>query len=74
MAKANPKPIADYPDLLTCKMVSEILQVGYTKALRLVRYEMPYIQIGNTRRLKKDVLIDWINNSSMSSRERFSDN
>jgi hypothetical protein len=47
------KLLSDYPEMLNAKMIAEILQVGYTKALNLIKYHLPYMKFGNTYRVHK---------------------
>ena len=51
----------NYPEILTAKMIAEILGIGYTKALHTIQYgEMHYIKIGNTYRVPKKSFIEWL--------------
>lgn len=51
----------NYPEVLTAKMIAEILGIGYTKALHTIQYgEMKYIKIGNTYRVPKQSFIEWL--------------
>lgn len=51
----------DYPEILTVKMIAQILGIGYTKALHTIQYgEMQYIKIGNTYRVPKQSFIEWL--------------
>lgn len=51
----------DYPEILTAKMIAQILGIGYTKALHTIQYgEMQYIKIGNTYRVPKQSFIEWL--------------
>ncbi|MBS5317678.1 MAG: helix-turn-helix domain-containing protein [Clostridiales bacterium] len=51
----------DYPEILTAKMIAQILGIGYTKALHTIQYgEMQYIKIGNTYRVPKKSFIEWL--------------
>ncbi|MCL2704375.1 MAG: helix-turn-helix domain-containing protein [Defluviitaleaceae bacterium] len=56
------KLLCDYPDVLTPKMLAEILGIGYTKALNVVKYtqDLPTIRIGNTFRIHKGNLEKWL--------------
>lgn len=51
----------EYPEILTAKMIAQILGVGYTKALHTIQYgQMQYIKIGNTYRIPKKSFIEWL--------------
>lgn len=51
----------DYPEILTAKMIAQILGIGYTKALHTIQYgQMHYIKIGNTYRVTKQSFIEWL--------------
>lgn len=51
----------EYPEILTAKMIAQILGVGYTKALHTIQYgQMHYIKIGNTYRVPKQSFIKWL--------------
>ncbi len=52
------------PDLLTRKEVQNILSVGKNTILNLIHIQsLPAIKIGNSFRIKKSDLIDFIENS-----------
>ena len=54
--------IASLPDILTARDVANALNIGYTKALRVIRYGgMRYIQLGRVYRVSKDNFVDWLN-------------
>jgi len=49
------------PKLLSAKEVSEILKIGYVKALELMRYgKIPSVKLGNTYRTSEEALADWL--------------
>lgn len=51
----------DYPEILTAKMIAQILGIGYSKALHTIQYgQMHYIKIGNTYRVPKQSFIKWL--------------
>ena len=55
------KILNQYPDVLTARMVAEIMSVGYTKALNIVKYSgLPYIKIGSTYRIYKVNFERWL--------------
>ena len=56
----NYKPLNDYPDMLNAKQIAKILQIGYTKALGLVKYHLPHLKIGNTYRVHKGNFETWL--------------
>ncbi len=50
-----------YPDVLTAKMVAEILGIGYVNALRVIRYgDVNYIKIGNVYKMPKKSFLEWL--------------
>ena len=60
--------ITKIPHLLTAKEVSEILKIGYTKTLELMRYgKIPCIKLGNTYRTSEEALAEWIQQSLKQS-------
>ncbi|WP_105618648.1 helix-turn-helix domain-containing protein [Vallitalea okinawensis] len=63
------------PDALNPKMIANILGIGYSKALNLVKYgDMDYIRIGNTYRVSKDNFIEWFNRKGKRSINIYEDN
>lgn len=51
----------NYPEVLNAKMIAEIMDLGYVKALKLIRYSgLNHIKIGNTYRVPKKLFIDWL--------------
>ena len=51
----------EYPEVLTAKMIAQILGIGYTKALHTIQYgQMQYVKIGNTYRVPKQSFIQWL--------------
>lgn len=56
------RKLEDYPDVLTAKMVAEILGVGYLKALELMKSnQFPVMKLRGTYRVSKSILIEWMN-------------
>lgn len=54
-------PVVNYPDVLGPKHVSEILGVGYSKALELVKSgAIPCVRIGNHYKISKNSLVEWL--------------
>ena len=50
------------PDVLDAKDIASVLNIGYVKALKLIRYGgMRYIQIGRVYRVSKENFTDWLN-------------
>jgi len=55
------KNLQNYPPVLTPRQLAEILDVGYTKALNVVKYsDLPSVKIGNTYRIYRDNLQEWL--------------
>ena len=56
------KSLNDYPEMLNVRMLAEILGVGYTKALNIVKYstDLPYLKLGNTYRIHRKNLEKWL--------------
>ena len=51
----------DLPEILTPKQLAQYLGIGYAKALSLLKYGgLPCIRIGNTFRISKQMLIEWL--------------
>ena len=49
-------------DVLDAKDIAGILGIGYTKALKLIRFSgMNFIQIGRVYKVSKQNFIDWLN-------------
>jgi excisionase family DNA binding protein len=58
---ADPKTLQDFPEMLNARMIAEILGVGYTKSLNLLKYgDLPYLKIGNTFRVHKRNFEKWL--------------
>jgi len=54
--------LSSLPDVLDARDVASVLGIGYTKALRVIRYGgMNYIRIGCAYRVSKDNFIQWLN-------------
>lgn len=57
--------LADLPEVLTARMISDYLNIGYTNALSLIQHSgMKYLKIGNTYRVPKKHFEDWLLNGS----------
>ena len=55
------KNLIDYPDVLNAHMIAEFLDIGYVKALSLIKYgDIPYLKIGNTYRVAKSNFEAWL--------------
>lgn len=51
----------EYPDILTAKMIGQMLNIGYAKALHTIQFgEMHYIRIGHTYHVPKKSFIEWL--------------
>jgi excisionase family DNA binding protein len=61
--KTLSKPsLENYPEILDPKMLSEYLNIGYAKALALVKSgAIPTMKIGNHYKISKECLNDWLN-------------
>ena len=54
----------NYPEIMDPKMLSEYLDIGYAKALALVKSGIiPTIRIGNHYKIPKKCLNDWLDQS-----------
>ena len=54
--------LASLPDVLNARDIASVLNIGYVKALHLIRFGgMNYIQIGKTYRISKQNFISWLN-------------
>ena len=42
------------PDILTAKEIASFLGVSYNLALKLIKYNMVYLKLGNTYRVTKE--------------------
>jgi len=50
------------PEVLSAKDIASYLDIGYAKALRLLKYDgIPNIRVGNTFRVSKQVFGKWLN-------------
>lgn len=51
----------NYPEVLDAKMIAKILDLGYVKTLKLIRYGgIKHIKIGNTYRVPKKMFLEWL--------------
>lgn len=54
--------VESLPDVLTAESISGYLNIGYVKALKLIRYGgIPYLKLGNTYRVSKVNFLKWLN-------------
>ena len=57
----NKRQLDQLPDALSARDLSEFLNIGYTKSLRLIRFGgLPYIRIGSVYRVSKKIFIEWL--------------
>lgn len=55
------RKIEDYSDVLTAKDIAEIMNIGYIKALNVIKYSgMAFKRIGNTYRVPKKIFVNWL--------------
>lgn len=53
--------LSDYPDMLTVAELQELLRIGQRQAYELCKeYDFPSIRIGNSIRIPKQALLEWI--------------
>lgn len=53
--------LEDLPDILDAHMIAIFLDIGYVKALNLIKYgDIPYIKLGNTYRVPKTAFEAWL--------------
>ncbi|OPY55789.1 MAG: hypothetical protein A4E55_02377 [Pelotomaculum sp. PtaU1.Bin035] len=61
MSKNQPK-MTDLPDILSPRMISAYLGIGYVKALAMVKSgAVPCIKIGNAYKVPKELFRAWLN-------------
>jgi excisionase family DNA binding protein len=61
MSQLKNKPLADYPEVMSARMVAEYLGIGYTKTLALLKSgECPCIRIGNAYKVPKASFARWL--------------
>ncbi len=54
--------LANMPDILTPQMIAALLDIGYSKALDLVKSDQfPCLKIGNCYKVPKFSFCDWLN-------------
>lgn len=59
---------SDLPDILTARDIAKYLNIGYNKALRLIRYGgMPYLKVNSTYRVSKEKFLAWINSEEVKT-------
>lgn len=57
----------NFPNLLSAKEVAQILKIGYTKTLEMMRYgKLPAVKLGNTYRTSEEALKEWIEQNMKS--------
>lgn len=55
------KKINEYPEILTAKMIAEYLEVGYTKALNIIKYSnLDSLKLGKEYRVTKKAFEAWL--------------
>ena len=47
------KNIDNLPEILTAKDISEVLRISYNSTLKLIKYNITYLKLGNTYRVTK---------------------
>lgn len=47
-------------EILNARDVANYLRIGYTKALSLMKHELPSLKFGNTYRINRYSLEDWL--------------
>jgi len=53
--------LEDYPEVMTPKMISEYLGIGYNKALRLIKTgQFTCLQVGNAYRVTRVDFNSWL--------------
>lgn len=56
---------SDLPEMMTPYQVANYLDVGYGKALRLIRFGgIPYLKLNNTYRVPKDKFFMWLDSEA----------
>lgn len=60
--------LENYPDVLTARMVADILGVGYLKSLELLKSnQFPVMKLRGTYRVTKSQLIEWMNSPGLKT-------
>lgn len=49
------------PDILTAKEISKYLGISYNSTLKLIKYNMVYLKLGNTYRVTKNNFLKFLN-------------
>lgn len=62
----NGKPLEEYPEIMTAAHIAEYLQISRRRVYELIQLKpdsggIPCIEIGLTKRVKKDSFIGWLN-------------
>lgn len=61
MQNSNEQSLEKLPDILTAEIIAKFLGIGYVKCLTLIKFGgLPHLKIGNTYRVSKKKLIEWI--------------
>ncbi len=55
----------DYPDIVSFKELMQMLHIGRNKACNLLKRDIPSIRIGNTHKIPKVYVIEYLNRKSM---------
>lgn len=55
----------DYPDIVSFKQLMQMLHIGRNKACNLLKGDIPSIRIGNTHKIPKVYVIEYLNRKSM---------
>lgn len=64
--KYRNKPLGEFPDVLTAEMIAGYLDIGYSKALNLIKYGgLVHKQIGNVYRVPKRYFEEWLNDDTI---------
>jgi excisionase family DNA binding protein len=55
------KSIEEYPFILTATDISELMQVGKSKAYDMMEHkDFPLIRDGRSKRVRKQAFLDWL--------------
>jgi excisionase family DNA binding protein len=67
---ATRKNIDDYPVILTANDISELMQIGKSKAYDMMeRKDFPLIRDGRSKRVRKQAFLDWIEQKEQEGRK-----
>lgn len=54
----------EIPEMITAKDVAALLNIGYTKALELLKYgQIPSIKLGSTYRTTREAVAEWLHSN-----------